>query len=569
MSSRRNDVRPPCVPGWSRIVVWALVLTSTSCTHKTHEKGHLFTDITPESGIEFSFVNGAAGARYVVETMIGGLGWIDYDGDGDYDLYVVNGHGEPGRAGEEGREGNRLYRNDGAGRFSDRTAQAEVGDRRYGNGLAVGDYDNDGHSDLLVTNVGRNTLYHNDGDGTFTDVTVRAGLVEEGYSSSAVWFDMDRDGLLDLYIAQYLTYRLRSPRRCQENGTVVYCHPKFFSGARDLLYHNRGDGTFEEVGQRAGVVRAGPYEGKGLGVVAADLDRDGFTDLYVTNDATPNFLWRARGDGTFTDVAQELGVALSAEGRPQAGMGVDVGDVNGDGLTDVYVTNFSGELNALYVGTEAGHYIEKSRSSRLGATYLPLGFGTLLLDVDLDGDQDIVTVNGHVNDLVEMTDPGTGSTYSQRASLFLNDGSGRFEAASNGGPFFHEKVVGRGLASCDFDDDGDVDLALGTLDRSVILLRNNNPGAGRSTVIRLVGTKSPRDAYGARVEVTVLGKVRVFEYSSGRSYLSACDPRLIVGLGTATKLDRIRIHWPSGQVEEHVDVAVERRLTFTEGESAE
>lgn len=549
----------------NRPIVCTLLVLLASCTRRDPGSQDLFTDVTRESGIDVHLENGATGSRYLVETMIGGLGWVDYDADGDYDLYVVNGHGESSRADSEGHERDRLYRNDGRGRFTDRTESAEVGDRRYGNGLAVGDYDNDGYSDIVVTNVGRNTLYHNDGDATFTDVTVQAGLVEEGYSTSAVWFDMNRDGLLDLYIARYLLYDLRSPKRCREKGTPVYCHPRLFSGAPDLLYRNRGDGTFEEIGQRAGIHRAGPYEGKGLGVVSADFDRDGFMDVYVANDTTPNFLWRSRGDGTFTDIAQDVGVALSADGRPQAGMGVDLGDVNGDGLMDVYVTNFSSELNALYLGRRDGSYTEESRSAGLGATFLPLGFGTLLLDVDLDADLDIVTVNGHVNDMVETTDPGTGSTYAQRADLFLNDGRGKFVACARAGAFFSERVVGRGLASCDVDNDGDADLAIATLDRSVFLLRNENPFGRRSAVIRLVGTKSPRDAYGARVEVEAAGKVCVFEYQSARSYLSACDPRLVVALGAAQRIDRIKIHWPSGQVDEHLEIAAQPALTLTEG----
>jgi hypothetical protein len=290
-------------------------------------------------------VNGAAGERYLVETMAGGLGWIDHDGDDDFDLYLVNGHSDPLHADEPGREEDRLYRNDGGGRFTDVTQVAGVGDRRYGFGCAAGDCDGDGDSDLLVTNFGRNTLYRNAGDGTFADVTEASRLTEKGWSSSAAWLDMDRDGDLDLYVARYLRYHPATSRRCRENGLLVYCHPRFFAGTPDLLYRNLGNGTFEEIGARAGIAKAGDTEGKGLGVVAFDHDRDGLVDVYVANDMTPNFLWRNTGDGTFTDVAQAAGVALSADGAVVAGMGVDAADASGDGLTDIYVTNFATELN--------------------------------------------------------------------------------------------------------------------------------------------------------------------------------------------------------------------------------
>ena len=539
--------------------LWILFLCAASCTRSGSHGRAFFSDVTASSGIDFRLTNGATGEHYLVETMLGGLGWIDYDGDGNYDLYVVNGHSEPPHASKEGKEENHLFRNDGSGHFTDVTRKACVGDRRYGSGVAVGDYDNDGNSDLLVTNFGRNTLFHNHGNGTFIDVTETVGLTETGYNMSAVWFDLDRDGDLDLYVARYLRYDPQTSRRCREQDLPVYCHPKFFPGEPDLLYLNRGDGAFEEIGQRAGIRKAGENDGKGLGVVAADFDRDGFTDVYVANDLTPNFLWHNDGNGTFRDIAQAVGVALSAEGRAQAGMGVDVADANGDGLTDIYVTNFARELNALYVATKDGDYVEASRRSNLGATFLPLGFGTLFVDVDLDGDQDIVTLNGHINDQVEATDPGTGSTYRQLPSLFLNDGKGVFEeGGARGGDFFSQAMVGRGLARCDFDGDGDIDLAVMAIDRSVILLRNENSLHNRSLVIRLVGKKSPRDAYGARIEAEIGGRLQVFEYQSARSYLSASDPRVILGLGQASQVNRLKIYWPSGQVEELRDVRAGR-----------
>jgi hypothetical protein len=544
-----------------RALLLAFLVAGIACTRRPDS---LFTDVTERSGIDFRLSTGAAGERFVQETMIGGVGWIDYDGDGDPDLFCVNGHADALNPDAPGKESDRLYRNEGSGRFTDVTREAGVGDDRYGCGCAVGDYDNDGDADLLVTNFGRNLLWRN-GGGTFEDATEAAGLREEGWSSSAAWFDMDRDGDLDLYVARYLKYHPRSSRRCQERGITVSCSPKFFPGEEDLLYLNLGGGSFREIGRQAGIARAGEREGKGLGVVAADFDRDGFTDVYVANDTTPNFLWRNQGDGTFVDVAQSGGSALSAEGEPQAGMGVDAGDVNGDRVLDLYITNFAFELNALYLGQGNAAFAESALKSNLGGTYVPLGFGTLFLDVDLDGDPDIVTLNGHVNEVVEATEPGSGSTYAQRPSLFLNGGSGVFaDGAGRGGDFFSRPGVGRGLASSDFDGDGDLDLAAMTLDRSVVLLRNENPAGHSSFTLRLVGTRSPRDGYGAWVEVEAAGKTQGFLYQSARSYLSAVDPRLVVGLGKAPRADRVQAIWPSGQVQELRDVEAGAVVTLRE-----
>lgn len=524
----------------------ALPCVAVSCRRGDGAPEPLFVDVTRASGIDFRLESGARGERRLPETTLGGLGWLDFDGDGDYDLYLVNGHSDSGRAGLAGKEGDKLYRNDGGGRFSDITEAAGVGDRRYGMGIAVGDYDNDGHSDFLVTNFGRNTLYHNDGGGTFTDVTEEAGLVEVGFSTSAAWFDMDRDGDLDLYVVRYLRYDPQLSPRMKEDGRVVYLHPKHFQGEPDLLYRNLGGGRFEEVGREAGIARAGETEGKGLGIVCFDWDRDGLTDVYVANDTTPNFLWRANGDGTFTDHGYESGAALSATGKPEAGMGVDVADVDGNGLSDLHVTNFSMEANALYLAQGDGRFRESSRAAGLGVSYVPLGFGTLFLDVDLDGGPDLVVLNGHVNDLVEETDPGSGMTYRQRPMLWRNDGRGAFEVISAAacGPFFASESVGRGLAGADFDNDGDTDLAAMTLDRSLVLLERRSAAA--SLVVKLEGTRSNRDGYGARIVAEAGGRVETFEYQSARSYLSACDPRPVIGLGSALRLDRLTIHWPSG-----------------------
>ncbi len=509
-----------------------------------------FQEISAASDLGFSLANGASGERYVPETMIGGLGWIDYDGDGDYDLYAVNGHSDSPRADQPGEETDRLFRNEGEGRFVDVTTEAGLGDRRYGCGVAVGDYDGDGDSDLVVTNVGRNTLYRNDGDGTFTDVTAEAGLKERGFSSSAAWFDMDNDGDLDLFVARYIKYSPRFSKRCNEQGFIVYCHPILFQGQEDLLYRNLGGGRFEEIGRQAGIAKAGPHEGKGLGVVSFDFDRDGHQDVYVANDTTPNFLWRNKGDGTFEEIAFARGAAVSLDGKPEAGMAVDVADVDADGFSDIFVTNFAKETNALYLGSAAGRFRERNRRLGLGVSRLPLGFGALFLDVELDGDPDIAILNGHVNDRVEETDPGEGYTYAQLPRLYVNDGSGNFrDATDQAGAFFATPCVGRGLASSDFDGDGDLDLAAMTLDRSIVLLKNTTAHENHSITVKLQGTRSNRDGYGARVTVRVGKRTQTFEYQSARSYFSACDPRLFVGLGSSEKADRVTVHWPGGAVQ--------------------
>ncbi|MCZ6795152.1 MAG: CRTAC1 family protein [Planctomycetota bacterium] len=535
----------------ARLSALVLVLHAAACTERSGpgEAGErpLFREISPGCGVDVKLVNGATGLHFLVETMIGGIGWIDHDGDGDYDLYVANGHESPAQAAELGKSGNRLYANDGSGRFTDVTAKARVGDRRYSNGVAVGDYDGDGDSDLLVTNFGRNTLYRNGGDGTFEDVTVAAGITREGYNMSAVWFDFDHDGDLDLYITRYLDYRPSTARPCRSGDKPVYCHPRYFSGLPDLLYENRGS-SFVEIGRRAGIARSGPHEGKGLGVIAADLDRDGWTDLYVANDTTPNFLWRNRGDGSFEDIAPALGVALNENGATQAGMGVDWGDVNGDGLPDIHVTNYSGEMNNLYVALGGGGFLDSVGRAGLEGSFPLLGFGTLLADFDLDGDLDIVVANGHVNDLAGERGAGTGITYEQSPALYLNDGAGEFrEGGARAGPFFRQRRVGRGLASADIDGDGDLDLAVSSLDRPLAILRNE--ASGNALQVTLVGTKSPRDGYGARLEIEIGSTKRVVEYQSARSYLSAVDPRVVVGLGAARRIDRLTVRWSSGVVQ--------------------
>ncbi len=530
----------------------------------------IFSEIAAGAGVHFRLQNGRSDAHHIVETMIGGVGWIDYDGDGDFDLYLPNGHDASIDAWKEGKQSNRLYRNRGDGSFDDVTEAAGVGDRRYSSGMAVADFDNDGDSDLLVTNIGRNTLYRNRGDGTFEDHTEKAGLTHEGSNSSAVWFDLDRDGDLDLYITRYLRYRPRLARSCRERNVNVYCHPRFFAGESDLLYENLGDGTFTEIGRKAGVTRAGPANGKGLGVTAADLDGDGWPDIYVANDTTANFYWRNTGKGRFEDGAFDAGVALSNAGLAQAGMGVDCGDVDGDGDLDIHVTNFAGETNNLFLSNGSGKFRDGVQQANLGRSHGRLGFGTLLADIDLDGDLDIVTANGHVDDSVENSDSPTESTYRQPPDYFRGDGKGRFEHASaDAGAAFGQAYVARGLASADIDDDGDLDLAMATIGGPLVLLRNNTrssaAGEGPNYLrVRLRGTRSNRDGYGARLEARLGERTLVRDCQSARSYLAAVDPRALFGLGKSTKVDELKITWPSGKVQRLENLRANREVVVVE-----
>ncbi|MEM7233193.1 MAG: VCBS repeat-containing protein, partial [Planctomycetota bacterium] len=347
----------------------------------------VYLDVTGRSGIQVTHVNGAKGQRLLPETMIGGAGWIDYDGDGRLDLYIVQGHDNPRAPNRPGSHANVLYRNRGDGSFEDVTKKAGVGDRRYGAGLAVGDYDNDGDQDLYVTNVGDNVLYRNNGDGTFTDVTEESGLKCPIWSASAAFFDFDADGLLDLYVANYVYYDAATQKACRGAGGIPsYCHPNKFIGAPDSLYRNLGNGKFEDVTKSSGVGVSGKILSKGLGILTTDFDLDGDIDILVANDSVPNFLWRNLGDGKFEDAALEAGVSLNVNGDSEACMGVDGADINGDGWMDYFMTNFSRETDTLYMSDEDGFFLDGTHRRGLGkSTYLPLGFGTRFVDFDLDG----------------------------------------------------------------------------------------------------------------------------------------------------------------------------------------
>ncbi len=518
-----------------------------------------FVDVTAKSGITFVHKSGASPDKFMVETFGSGLAWIDYDNDGFPDLYFVN--GAPGAP-------NALYHNNKDGTFTDVTARAGVAAdgataKAYKTGVAVGDYDNDGYLDLYVTAFGPNILFHNNGDATFTDVTAKARVAggPNEWSTSTGFFDYDRDGRLDLYVVNYLDYRLDENPYCglKKEGYRMYCHPTQFDGMADRLFHNNGDGTFTDVSKQAGI--ANPA-GKGLGVTFCDYDRDGDTDVYIANDSVRNFLYRNNGDGTFTDVGYAAGVGFDANGKPQAGMGTDCADFDGNGYPDIFVTNFSEELNALYQNRGDGTFEDVSATVGMGAAFLPLGFGTKMYDVDNDGDLDIHITNGHVIDNVKLYQ--SNLTYAQKDLLFENV-AGKFrDVTARGGPAIQQERIGRGLAVADFDNDGNLDVAISSLGQRAVLVKNQGARPGNWISIRAKGRKSNSFGLGATVKIQTSEGVQVREINNVASYLSSNDIRLHAGLGAARTIQQIEILWPSGTKQVLKDVAVNQILLIEE-----
>ena len=514
--------------------------------------GFSFTDVTAAAGIEFHHNSGAFGAKYLPETMGPGCAFLDYDGDGWLDILLVNGMDWPGH--KRQRSTLRLYRNNRNGTFTDVTERAGLAVEMYGMGVAVADFNNDGFPDILITAVGQNRLFQNTGAGHFVDVTEKAGLGgRNGFSTSALWFDFDRDGFLDLLVCNYVKWSPQLDVFCSVDGKrKSYCTPEAYHGDTCWLFRNRGNGTFEDVTAKSGIFDP---TSKSLGVAMMDYDRDGWPDVLIANDTQPNKLYRNLRNGTFEDVAVRADVAFSEDGKARAGMGIDTADFDNSGVEGIAITNFDNEMIALYRPTRAGMFTDAAMTAGVGqASRESLGFGCAFLDIDLDGRLDLIAVNGHIDETVRRIRGNAG--YAQPPHLFLNRGGGRFQdvAAQAGGGFAVPKV-GRGLAYGDFDRDGDLDVLLTTNQGAAHLYRNDVAAGARSLRLRLIGTKSNRDAIGAVVRLTTPDATQTRTVKTGSSYLSQSELTLTFGLGPRDSASRIVVDWPSGAVQEFSKVA--------------
>ncbi len=516
-----------------------------------------FTDITTELGIEFRHVNGESGQKYFIEPIGSGVALFDFDNDNDLDLYLINGSDLPGMVSAISPT-NRLYRNDGS-IFTDVTTQAGVGDTGYGLGGCVGDYDNDGFTDLYVTNYGANVLYHNNGDGTFRDVTVVAGVGGDQLSSGCAFLDIDVDGDVDLYVVNYVQFAPETNPICTRQGIRTYCTPEALPGVSDVLYLNNGDGTFTDVSEKTGISAA---EGKGLGVVCGDVDNDGDVDIFVANDTTPNLLYRNNPNSVeMTEDALFSGVALSEEGRAYSGMGANLGDFDNDGYLDIVITNFQDQTNSLYHNTQSGFFTEVSFVRGIGEKSLPyLAWGVDFIDVNNDGWLDIFIANGHLDDNIAEIDPI--GTYSQPNQLFLNTGGGDFSEITD--EVIALPKVSRGTAFGDMDNDGDIDIVVSNLKDSPTVLRNNGGNTAQWLGVKLVGTHCNRDAIGTRVTVVSGDVTQIREIKSGSGYLSQNALRLHFGLGAARAVDTLTVRWPCGKVQTLQNVETNQILVVLE-----
>ncbi|HUJ23760.1 MAG TPA: CRTAC1 family protein [Bryobacteraceae bacterium] len=519
-------------------------------------------EVTSPAGIDFQHNSGAFGGKFLPETLGPGCAFLDYDNDGWQDIILINGMDWPGH--KQRRTTMRLYHNNRNGTFTDVTRRAGLDIEMYGLGVAVADFDNDGFPDLFVSCVGQSRLFHNTGKGAFVDVTERSGLGgRQGFSTSALWCDYDRDGHLDLFVCNYVKWSAEHDVFCSSDGKrKSYCTPEAYRGSTSWLFHNRGDGTFEDVTAKSGIFDS---SSKSLGVAMLDHDRDGWTDLFVANDTQPNKLYQNMHDGTFQDVALKAGVAFSEDGKARAGMGVDVADYDNSGIPGLVVTNFDNEMLGFYRGTKNGIYVDQAPGSDVGRlSRRSLGFGCFFFDADLDGLLDLLVVNGHIDDTVRGLRADT--RYAQPPHLFLNQGRAGFhDVAAEAGPEFAQPKVGRGAAFGDFDNDGDLDVLITTNHGPAHLYRNDQLAGNRSLRVRLVGTKSNRDAIGATVRIFYGGETSSRMVKSGSSYLSQSELPITFGLGRRDAAERLVIHWPSGASEEYRNLRSGRRYECVEG----
>ena len=527
----------------------------------------IFTDVTSELGLHFEYVASHTSRKYLIETMGSGVGLFDYDNDGRLDIFVVNGAplGDPTQKGTIPRKNgpkdwNRLYHQKRDGTFEDVTEKAGLQGIGYGMGVAVGDYDNDGFEDLYVTAYGGNRLYHNNGDGTFTDVTEKAGVAGSGWSTSAAWVDLDGDGLLDLVVLRYLQWDF-DDTWCGERreGYRAYCHPDGYRAIAPLVYHNDGNGHFSEISRKVGLAEPG----KGLGIAFADYDRDGHLDIFVANDSMPEFLYHNKGDGTFEEVALRSGVAVDGEGHTYAGMGVDFADYNNDGLPDLVVTALASQMYALYRNNGDGTFSYESYPSGLGRmTMKHSGWGVRFIDYGNDGWKSLLINQGHDLDTVQLTFPDL--RYKEPMLLARNTGKGFEDVSAQAGEIFQKTWVGRGLAVGDIDNDGRLDAVVTSNDGALYVLHNSTATQNHWLTLELIGHRSNRDALGAEIKLTTAKGSQWATVTTAGSYLSSSDKRVHFGLGPETVVRSIDIRWPSGIRQTMKNVRVDQILKIEE-----
>jgi len=542
-----------------------LARTGAGALAPANSPGVTFRDVTQQAGIRFVHNNGAFGKKFLPETLGPGVAFIDYDNDGWPDIFLVNGMDWPGHTGKHTAP--KLYHNNHDGTFTDVTHKAGLDAvELFGMGVAVGDFDNDGYDDLFVTAYGQSHLFHNNGNGTFTDVTQKAGLggVQE-FSTGAAWVDYDKDGRLDLVVANYVQWSAETDLYCTLDGkSKSYCTPESYKGTAVGLWHNRGDGTFEDVTKKAGL---GDPTSKTLGIAVLDYDGDGWPDLLLSNDTQPNKLYRNNGNGTFTEKAVLAGVAFSEDGVARAGMGVDTADYDRSGHPSLLITNFANQMLSLYHNEGTGLFVDEAPQSEIGrASLLTLGFGCFFFDYDLDGWPDVFVANGHIDPDIQRVQANV--KYAMPPHLFRNVGKGKFEEVTKSvGASFSVPRVARGAAYADIYNDGRLDVLMATNGGPAVLFRNEASvgSANRSLRVKLVGTKSNRDGIGAIVRVTAAGETQTQMMRSGSSYLSASELVLTFGLAQHDKAESVEITWPSGQMDHLANVAAGQTIVATEG----